>query len=69
MVDEVIAYLQKNVPKEEDQLSCISHGDFRFGNIVFHPKEPRIIAILDWELATIGHPVSISFWFLKADFF
>ncbi|WP_301069803.1 phosphotransferase family protein [Pseudooceanicola sp.] len=38
--------------------SAISHGDYRIGNVVVHPTDPRVIAVLDWELSTIGHPLA-----------
>ncbi len=56
-LDELIAWLAANLPAEDGRLS-IAHGDFRLGNMLFHPSEPRIVAILDWELSTLGHPLA-----------
>ncbi|MEZ5661615.1 MAG: phosphotransferase [Burkholderiaceae bacterium] len=53
---ELIAWLPENIPASEG--SSIVHGDYRLDNMVFHPTEPRVLAVLDWELATIGHPLA-----------
>jgi aminoglycoside phosphotransferase (APT) family kinase protein len=52
--DEIIDYVRKNVPSDR---TSIVHGDYKFDNVILHPTEPRVIAILDWELSTIGHPL------------
>lgn len=54
-MDRLIAWLQANIPVGDDATSII-HGDFRIDNMIFHPAEPRVLAVLDWELSTLGHP-------------
>jgi aminoglycoside phosphotransferase (APT) family kinase protein len=49
-------WLPAHLPTHEP--TAIAHGDFRLGNLIFHPSEPRVVAVLDWELATIGHPLA-----------
>ncbi|MCC2664081.1 MAG: phosphotransferase family protein [Geminicoccaceae bacterium] len=56
-IDDLIAWLPANLPAGEDE-TAIVHGDYRLGNLMFHPREPRVIAILDWELSTLGHPLA-----------
>jgi aminoglycoside phosphotransferase (APT) family kinase protein len=55
-IERLIKWLPENIPSSDD--TSISHGDFRFGNLMFHPTEPRVIAVLDWELSTLGHPLA-----------
>ncbi|TAK99455.1 MAG: phosphotransferase family protein [Rhodospirillaceae bacterium] len=54
-MDRLIAWLPHNIPAD-DAATSITHGDFRIDNIIFHPSEPRVLAVLDWELSTLGHP-------------
>ncbi len=53
----VAAWLDENMPPDDGQVT-IAHGDFRLGNMLYHTREPRVIAILDWELSTLGHPLA-----------
>ena len=55
-MDALIEWLPENIPADESV--SIVHGDFRLDNVVLHPTEPRVIAVLDWELSTIGHPLA-----------
>lgn len=54
-MDELIAWLPAHVPPDPPQ-ACVFHGDLRLDNLMFHPTEPRVTAVLDWELSTIGDP-------------
>ena len=54
-MERLMEYLPENVP--DDDTSCIVHGDYRMGNMLFHPTESKIVALLDWELSTLGHPL------------
>lgn len=55
-MDNLIAWLPDHIPPGDD--TSIVHGDYRLDNMMFHPTEPRIMAILDWELSTLGHPLA-----------
>jgi aminoglycoside phosphotransferase (APT) family kinase protein len=63
-MDFLINWLPNNIP--DDDASSIVHGDFRLDNLILHPREPRIIAVLDWELSTIGHPLGDFTYHLMA---
>lgn len=56
-VERLVAWLPANIPPGDDE-TTINHGDFRLGNLMFHPTEPRVVAVLDWELSTLGHPLA-----------
>jgi aminoglycoside phosphotransferase (APT) family kinase protein len=55
-MDRLIEWLPKHIPAGDE--TTVVHGDYRMDNLIFHPTEPRIIAILDWELSTLGHPLA-----------
>lgn len=70
-IDRLIDWLRENVPRDDH---CgLVHGDFRIGNLIFHPAEPRIVTVLDWELSTLGDPLAdlahacIYGWHIRAD--
>jgi aminoglycoside phosphotransferase (APT) family kinase protein len=55
-MDRLIDWLPEHIPVGDE--SRIVHGDYRADNMVFHPTEPRVAAVLDWELSTLGHPLA-----------
>ena len=55
-MDRLIEWLPAHIPDSDE--TTIVHGDYRLDNLVFAPNEPRILAILDWELSTLGHPLA-----------
>lgn len=58
------SWLEEHLPQEDE--AAIVHGDFRLGNVMFAPDGPRILAVLDWELSTIGHPLTdVAFFCLS----
>jgi hypothetical protein len=59
-MDRLIEWLPQHLPasaRDDSQVSVV-HGDFRLDNLMFHPTEPRVVAVLDWELSTLGHPLA-----------
>jgi len=63
-MDELIEWLPDNIP--DDDSATIVHGDFRLDNMIVHPTEPKVIAVLDWELSTVGHPLADFTYHLMA---
>jgi len=55
-MENLIAWLPQHVPSGDE--TAVVHGDYRLDNVVFHPTEPKILAVLDWELSTLGHPLA-----------
>jgi aminoglycoside phosphotransferase (APT) family kinase protein len=55
-MNALMAWLAAHLPAADE--TAIVHGDYRIGNTILHPIEPRVVAVLDWELATLGHPLS-----------
>jgi aminoglycoside phosphotransferase (APT) family kinase protein len=56
-MDKLAQWLPQHLPPDVEP-ACIAHGDYRLGNVLLHPTEPRVVAVLDWELATIGHALA-----------
>jgi aminoglycoside phosphotransferase (APT) family kinase protein len=71
-MERLIDWLPLHVPPSDE--SAVAHGDLRLDNLIFHPTEARVLAVLDWELSTIGHPlVDLSYhmitWRLRPEEF
>lgn len=59
-MEQLAAWLPTRIPAGADDATttCLTHGDYRLENLMFHPTQPEVAAVLDWELATLGHPLS-----------
>ncbi len=71
-MDRLIDWLPAHIPPFD--ATCIVHGDFRLDNVLLHPTEPRVVAVLDWELSTLGHPLAdfayhVMAWRLSPELF
>ena len=55
-MDRLCEWLPENIPAGDE--TSVVHGDYRCDNMIFHPTEPRVLAVLDWELSTLGHPLA-----------
>lgn len=69
-MNRLIAWLPENIPPGDE--TTLVHGDYHLNNMIFHPAEPRVLAVLDWELSTLGHPlVDLAYhcldWMLPPD--
>jgi len=56
-LERLARWLGDNIPAD-DARTTIAHGDFRIGNLMYHPERPEVVGVLDWELATLGHPLA-----------
>src|SRR6476469_4297188 len=63
-MDRLMEWLPANIPAGDE--TAIVHGDYRLDNMIFHPTEPRVLAVLDWELSTLGHPMADFSYHLMA---
>jgi aminoglycoside phosphotransferase (APT) family kinase protein len=71
-MERIIEWLPRHMPAERG--GRLVHGDFKLDNLIFHPTQPRIVAVLDWELATVGDPLAdfayhVMPWHLEPDLF
>jgi aminoglycoside phosphotransferase (APT) family kinase protein len=65
-MDRLIEWLPRNIPEQEQPEVRLVHGDYRIDNVIFHPIEPRILAVIDWELSSLGHPLADLAYFLMS---
>ena len=70
-LDELAEWLMRNQPADEPNYGIV-HGDYRLGNLMFHPEEPRVVSVLDWELSTLGPSgadlgYNLTSWFMQPD--
>lgn len=63
-MNRLMEWLPAHIPESDE--TCVVHGDFRIGNCIVHPTEPRIVAVLDWEISTLGHPLADLAYFCLA---
>jgi len=63
-MEALAEWLAAHVPDSDE--TRIVHGDYRVGNLVLHPEEPRVAAVLDWELSTLGHPLADLAYFCQS---
>src|SRR5215469_8810616 len=68
-MEKLLVWLPANVPAGEE--TALVHGDYRLDNLIFHPRSPRMLAVVDWELSTLGHPLAdfsyhVMLWRLPA---
>ncbi|KND61432.1 putative aminoglycoside phosphotransferase [Candidatus Burkholderia verschuerenii] len=57
-MNKLIDWLPRHIPPSNNAKVSVVHGDFRLDNLIFHPTEPRALAVLDWELSTLGDPLA-----------
>ena len=55
-MEALLEWLPENLPANDE--TTLAHGDYRLDNLIFHPTEPRCLAVIDWELSTLGHPLA-----------
>jgi aminoglycoside phosphotransferase (APT) family kinase protein len=64
-MEHLITWLPAHCPPDDGQVRLV-HGDFRIDNLIFHPGEPRVLAVVDWELSTLGQPLADLAYFCMA---